>query len=149
MVSHLIMRVCWRLILPTLGLILFSAESFDSFQLNRQHKTSPQKYYYWASLALDSDPLNRHFGQTSPGDRWQLRSAWIDPGYLTQALMLSALPAFVLGALIVSALAHLGVSEVLSFTVAMPLLVFGWFYFVGGRIDQWIRKRSRPAARLR
>jgi len=57
--------------------------------------------------------------------------------------MLSALPAFAFGALIVSALEHLGVNEVLSFTFAMPLLIFGWFYFVGGYIDQWIRKRSR------
>ena len=140
MVSHFIMRICWRLILPTLGLILFSAETFHSFQVHRQHRTSPQKYYYWASLVLDSDPLNRHFGQ-SPEDRWQLRSVWIDPGYVTRALMLSALPAFVLGALIVRALAHQGVSEVLSFIVAMPLLVFDWFYFVGRLIDYRIGKR--------
>jgi hypothetical protein len=140
MVSHLIMRVRWQIILPILGLILFSAESFHSLQLNRQLRTSPQKYYYWASFALDSDPLNRHFGQT-PEHRWQLRSVWIDPGYSTQALMLSALPAFVLGALIVRALAHLGISEVLSFIVAMPLLVFDWFYFVGRLIDYRIGKR--------
>ena len=148
MVSHLIMRVRWQLILPTLGLILFSAESFHSLQVNRQLRRSPQKYYYWVSFALDSDPLNRHFGQ-SPEDWRQLRSLWIDPGYSTQALILSALPAFVLGALIVHALAHMGVSEILSFAVAMPLFVFGWFYFVGGRIDHWVRKRSRLEAGLR
>jgi len=105
MVSHLIMRVRWQIILPIVGLILFSAESFHSLQLNRQLRTSPQKYYYWA--------------------------------------LLSALPAFVLGALIVHALAHLGVRELLSFIVAMPFLVFGWFYFVGRLIDYRIAKRFR------
>jgi hypothetical protein len=63
--------------------------------------------------------------------------------------MLSAFPAFIVGIPIVKALAHLGVSEVLSFTVAMPLLVVGWFYFVGGYIDHRIRKRSRLEAGLR
>jgi hypothetical protein len=137
------MKVCCRVILPILGLILFSAESFHSLQMNRRLRVSPQRYYYWSSLPLDSYPLSRHPSQTSPSNGWQVRSVWIDPGYVTQALMLSALPAFAFGALIVSALAHLGVSEVLSFTFAMPLLIFGWFYFVGGYIDQWIRKRSR------
>jgi hypothetical protein len=69
---------------------------------------------------------------------WEVRSIWIDPGYVDKALVLGALPAFILGTLIVTSLAHLGVSEVLSFTVSMPLLVFGWLYFVARLIEYWI-----------
>jgi hypothetical protein len=58
--------------------------------------------------------------------------------------MLIAFPAFVLGIpIIVKALGHFGVSEVLSFVIAMPLLIFRWFYCVGSRIDAWVHKPSR------
>ncbi len=57
-------------------------------------------------------------------------------------LMLIALPAFAFGAIAVRGLAHLAASEVCSFAVVMPRLVFAWSYFVGGLIDRWVRKRS-------
>jgi len=57
--------------------------------------------------------------------------------------MLSALPAFVVGTAVVRALAHLGVSEVWSFMIVMPLLILAWFYFVGWLTDRWVHKRSQ------
>jgi hypothetical protein len=55
--------------------------------------------------------------------------------------MLLALPAFVLGAISVSGLGRLGVNEVWSFILLMPLFVFAWFYFGGWLVDRWVRKR--------
>jgi hypothetical protein len=139
------MRLRWRLILPILGLIVFSAESFHSLQLNRGHRTAP-KYFYWSFLPLDSDPLNGNAKAPNPDNGWELRSSWIDPGYLTKALILSAFPAFILGTPIVKFFAHLGISEVLSFAITMPVLISAWFYVLGGLIDYWVRKRSHRGA---
>jgi hypothetical protein len=61
-------------------------------------------------------------------------------GLLARALILSAIPAFFLGQLIAAELGRLGVSEVLTFMVLMPLLIVGWFYFLGRLIDSWGRK---------
>jgi hypothetical protein len=135
----------WRLILPILGLILFGAESFHSLQLNRPHRTA-QKYFYWSFLPLDSDPLNRNFREPTPISGWEIRSSWIDPGYLTKALMLSAFPAFIIGISIVKVLANLGIGEVLSFAITMPVLISAWFYVLGRLIDYWVRKRSQRGA---
>jgi hypothetical protein len=55
--------------------------------------------------------------------------------------MISALPAFVVGAISVKALAHLGISEVWSFVILMPFLIFAWFYFVGWLIERLLRNR--------
>jgi hypothetical protein len=129
----MIMRMRWRLILPVIGLLLFGAESYGSFRLNRQLGTLPRRYYYWSSIRLDSDPLNQHFKDSTPrrsGDEgfvWEPKWIWIDPGYFAKSLMLTALPAFTLGAIAVRGLALLGVSEVWSFGAVMPLLVFAWF----------------------
>lgn len=68
---------------------------------------------------------------------------WVDPGHLAKSLVLTALPAFALGAIVVEGLAHVGVSEVWSFGAALPLLIFAWFYSVGWLVDHWFRKRSQ------
>jgi hypothetical protein len=64
--------------------------------------------------------------------------------------MLSAFPAFVFGGVIVRSLGRLGISEVSSFMVLMPLLISAWFYFVGWLVDRWRFKRfpanCRPSA---
>jgi hypothetical protein len=134
----------WSLILPILGLILFGAETVRSIR-DRQDQARQQvslKYFYWSFLSLDSDPLNRNLKEPSGLGGWKLQSVWIDPGYMTQALMVSAFPAFIVGIRVVKALGHFGLSEVLSFFIAMPLLIFTWFYCVGWRIDAWVHKPS-------
>jgi hypothetical protein len=53
------------------------------------------------------------------------------------------IPAFVVGAAIVSGLARLGVSEVSTFILSIPVLIFAWFYFVCRLVDLWRYKRAR------
>jgi hypothetical protein len=38
--------------------------------------------------------------------------------------------------IIVSSLGRLGISEILSFMIAMPLLIVAWYYFMGWMIDR-------------
>jgi hypothetical protein len=93
---------------------------------------------------LDSDPLNRHSRVATPcrsgeenGVGWELREidTWVDPGWLTRALMVSALPVFVITAMIVSVLGRLEINQVWRFMVSMPLLILAWFYRIGSPID--------------
>jgi len=69
---------------------------------------------------------------------------WIDPGLLVKLLMLSALPAFILGGLAMGGLARFGVSEVFTFLSLVPALMFAWYYFLGRFVD---RLRHRYKAR--
>jgi hypothetical protein len=48
--------------------------------------------------------------------------------------------AFLVGVGIVHGLARVGISEVTSFMVSMPLLIFAWFYFVGWLLDRSSRR---------
>jgi hypothetical protein len=137
------MKTPWRWILPICGLVLFGAESVTSIRLNRQYGTT-ERYFYWSFIRLDSNPLGKNVREPSHVPIWGI---WIDPGYLTKALMFGALPALVGGMFIVKRLASLGVSEVSSFAVAMPLLIFAWLYFLGACLDHWIRKGRLPNAR--
>jgi hypothetical protein len=60
----------------------------------------------------------------------------VEPGWLIKYLELAALPAFFLGAAIVSVLGRLGINQIWSFLISMPLLIFAWFYFVSWLIDR-------------
>jgi hypothetical protein len=142
----------WRLVLPVVGLILFGMESYSSYRFNQQLGTPPRKYYWWSSIRLDTDPLNKNPKVSTPrksGEEdggWDPVFLWIDQGYLPKTLMLSALPAFALGGITVGVLAHVGINEVWSFMLLMPVFLFGWFYFVGWPVDRWLRKRRRATA---
>jgi len=68
---------------------------------------------------------------------------WVEPGWLVNYLMYSALPAFVCGMAIVSVLWRLGINEIWSFLISMPILIFAWFYFVSWLVDRWIFQRRR------
>jgi hypothetical protein len=70
-------------------------------------------------------------------------SLWVDPGLLAEVLMLSALPAFAVVAFVVARLGRFGLSEVSSFMVSMPLLIFAWHYAVGWLIDRWRSRQLR------
>jgi len=147
------MKMHWRLALPVLGLILFGAVTRNSFHLSREIQRTPARYLWWASVRLDSDPLNRDPSATEPCKDsanacvdWTPVAIWVDPGWLAKSLMLSAFPAFVIGAVIVHGLGRLGKSEVSSFMVLMPLLISVWFYFVGWLVDRWRFNRSRRTA---
>jgi hypothetical protein len=149
-----------RWILPILGLIVFSVISYNSFRWHRQY-AKDSHIFQWSSIHLDSDPLNRHpsifrHPQCPPEQpncfEWDLSTLAVEPGFLTRALMLSAFPAFIVGVVVVDLLGRVGVSQVASFMVSMPILIFAWFYLVGRALTKWaegtiVRIRGRrPSA---
>jgi hypothetical protein len=147
----------WRLILPLWGLSLFAFLTYHSIQWNNEfHSGRPGRYFYWSATRLDSDPLNRH--PRAPLSLsceqgvencvgWDPESIWITSGWIYKAFLLTALPAFLVSLAIVHGLSRLGVSEVVSFMISTPLLVFAWFFFVGWLLNGWrIRRSPRKAA---
>jgi hypothetical protein len=77
---------------------------------------------------------------------WDLSIAdrWDAPELQVKILVLSALPAFLVGAFAVDVLGRLGISQVSSFMFLMPVLIFAWYYLVCWLLDRWIRKRWEP-----
>ena len=148
-VSNFSMRVRWRPILCLWGLVLFGLLTYASVQGNREMRHGRHgRYFWWGSVRLDSYPLGKHSTlepctQGQQGDcAWDPMYIWVDPGWLEKALVISALPAFLLGMVFVRGLGRLGVSELASFMSAMPFLTFAWFYLVGWCLDRWQHKRS-------
>jgi len=132
------MRMRWRPILCRWALVLFGLLTYASIQGNREIRHGRHgRYFWWGSVRLDSDPLDKH-STLQPcklpqeGDcAWDPMYIWVDPGLLEKALVISALPAFLLGAVFVRGMARLGFSEWASFMSTTP----GWFYLVGGLLD--------------
>jgi hypothetical protein len=144
-------RLRWKLVLPLIGLIFFAGVTYSSIRTNHQVSTASHRYFWWSWIRLDSDPLNRNLRAAEPCGKnalencaaWDLNSVWVDPGWLVMAFAVSALPAFVVGMIIVHVLRLLGISEIFSFMIAMPLLIFAWYYFIGWMIDHRMNKRPR------
>jgi len=145
------MRIRWSRALPICGLALFWLGTYQAFRFNRYaYGNRPSRYFYWSSIRLDSDPLNRHphpksVGLCKDGDEncgsWDAGYIWVDPGPGSKLFMLSALPAFVISAGIVTGLARFGISELATFLISMPLLICAWFYLIGWLIEHWRHKR--------
>jgi hypothetical protein len=135
------MRVQWRIVLPVVGLALFSVISYHSFHAKAETQRTPTRYFWWSLIRLDSDPANKRGWDTT----WDLGDRWVDPGLLEKFLIISAIPAFVLGGFVVAGLGRLGINQVSSFMFVMPVLIFTWYYLIGWLLDRWIRKRSQPS----
>jgi hypothetical protein len=147
------MQLRWSAIMPIIGLILFAAVTWRSMPLNRHEQDAPRKYYWWSSLRLDSDPLNKNPAPAKPcpdGKEncadWTPSRIWVQPRWLDKLLVFSALPAFLAGAAVIAGLSKLGIDEVLTFMVSMPVLIFCWYYFLGWLIDRWIYQRRHAKA---
>jgi hypothetical protein len=136
------MRIRISVILPVLGLLLFAVVTYRSMAANPEAQGVPNKYYWWSSLRLDTDPLNQN-----PRSDSVPSATHIAPGWLDRLLTISALPAFLAGSGLVIVFSKLGVDEVLAFMVSMPILVFAWFYLVGWLLDflivRWIARRTQ------
>jgi hypothetical protein len=89
----------------------------------------------FAAVTRQSIHVNRE-GHHNPN------GIWVDPGTVTRTFMAFAMPAFLLSAVIVGGLRRLGINQIWSFMISMPLLIFGWFYFVGSLIDRRRWKRE-------
>ena len=145
------MRIRWSVILPFIGLILFTAVAIRSAKLNDHDESHPHKYFWWSSLRLDTDPLNKHPATNVPcpdgkgncANWYQPPDRWIEPSLLDKAFVLSAIPAFLAGAALVIGLSRLGIDEVLTFFVSMPILLFSWYYLVGWLIERLLDRRAR------
>lgn len=80
---------------------------------------------------------------------WDPVYIWIEPGILQKTLVLSAIPAFLIEALVLSGSAKLGMNQIPVFFISMPIFLFAWFYFLGWLIDRRRYKRmlkSVPAS---
>ena len=149
------MQKRWSLVLPLCGLALFLLGTYASFRFNREvFGNRPSRYFYWSSIRLDSDPLNEHhypyFLPCKSGEEncVEPQTIWVEPGLLSMLLRLLALPAFIAGVAIARGLARLGISEVATFLVSMPLFILAWFCLIGSLIDRWRYKVvSRRVAR--
>lgn len=143
------MRIRWRLALPFVGLLLFALVTKSAFLIDRVTPHNPHRYFWWSSIRLDPDPLKKHplaplpcrDGQENCAGWDLLRDTWVEPGWLAECFMVSALPAFLVGGVVVSGLGRLGVNEVWSFLISMPFLIFAWYYFIGLVVDRWKSKR--------
>jgi len=123
----------WRIVLPVVGLLLFADESYHSRRAPRKSEAwTPIRYFHWSAFRLDSDPLNRHPLLPTPrrngpkgfAVEWNIP---VEPGWVARSLVLTALPAFLVGyGVVTKALAMVGISEVASFMVSMPLLILAW-----------------------
>jgi hypothetical protein len=147
------MRNRWRLILPVIGLLLFAGVTVEAFHRRHFYQKDPGRYLYWSAIRLDSDPRNRRPQIAAPckdaGEgcvSWDPVVEWASPGLLPGLLMLSACPAFIVGLRLVRALGRHGVSEVSSFMAALPVLIAGWYYTVGGLVDHWRSKRRNASS---
>ena len=130
----------WRLILPTIGLLLFTRETYSSYRY-WQIQSQPGRYFWWASIRLDSDPLNRYSPpRVRNNAEWDLHEI-AEPGWMEISSVLSGLPAFLVSKLIVAGLSRLGVSQIFSFMISTPILLFVWYYFLGWLLDRRRRKR--------
>ena len=140
----------WRLALPTLGLVLFATGTADSLRREPELHRFHNRYFWWESFRLDPDPLRRHPEPSSAcEDRkknctsWDLRAAWVDPGWLAKALMVTAAPPFFLGAAVISGLGRLGVNEVWTFFIVVPPFIALWYYGVGLFLERSKMKKFR------
>ena len=140
-----IYRMRWRIILLAIGLLLFAAETYDSYR-QWQIQSSPGRYFWWSFIRLDSDPVNRHprpaHAGVADGENsadWDLPDKIVDPGYVANSSFFSGLPAFLVSMLVIAALSRLGISQVWTFMIATPILLFAWYYFLG-----WLLDRRRP-----
>lgn len=143
----------WTFILPIAGLLLFALGTYGSVRFNRLNRAYAGKYFYWSSIRLDSDPANRRNDAPSPciaqspeKPCWESLSIWVDPGWLAKTFIISALPAFLIGRPIVHAFAIFGISEVITFMILMPVLIFAWYYFVAWVFSRLLSRWRRHMA---
>jgi hypothetical protein len=143
------MSLRWSVILPLAGLLLFTVVSYKSSRVNDELQRTPNRYYWWSSLRLDTDPLNRNPKpaercQDDPGRcaSWDVATPRVAPGWLDKALVVTAFPAFLAAFALVLALGRQGISEVLIFMVVMPTFLFSWYFFIGRFIERWLHKRK-------
>jgi hypothetical protein len=143
------MQKRWTVVLPIIGIVLFSAVTNHSLRFNQKMQRTPSRYFWWSAIRLNSDPANQRKWGPMPCESGKencvMQEIWVDPGLLEEFLILSAFPAFVLGRLVVALLGRLSISEVSSFMLLMPILILAWYFFIGWLLDRWRYKHLRQS----
>jgi hypothetical protein len=143
------MRKQWRLILPAVGLMLFGIVTYQSVE-RRQHEKASGQYFWWASIRLDTHSVNRHLDAKpcmeaeSDCVTWDVASLPRSTGLLGAMLIITAFPAFFIGVPVVRGLGRLGISEVGTFMIVMPVLIAGWCNVLAWLDNRWRIRRSSP-----
>jgi hypothetical protein len=143
------MRQKRLLILPITGLLLFALGTYASIRFNRESHAGSHKYFYWSSIRLESNPLDRRFRlvpcNSSQPDcpPWEPEHIWVEPGVLAKFYVISAFPAFLLGLFLTRSLGRLGVNEITTFMLSMPVLIFAWYYLVSWIVARLIKLRRK------
>jgi hypothetical protein len=132
--------------------MLFAVVTDNSVRMNREIRHArASRYFWWASLRLDSDPLGIQHRTPAvvPCEdsqqgcvEFQPMELWIDLGWIAKSLVLSALPAFIAEGVIILILSRFGISQISIFMFSMPLFIFAWFYFLGWLLDRWRYQRE-------
>jgi hypothetical protein len=125
-------------VLPALGLIVFAGISWHSYRNPREGKAAVGRYFSVGSVIhLDSHPPPERPPEPCDATKDPCVSWGIPdispphPGTIERIFTLCALPAFFIRLFITSVLGRLGINQILSFMISLPLLIFGWLYFVG------------------
>src|SRR5690242_12107084 len=96
------MRLRWKLVLPSFGLLLFAFGTYEAIRMNQGFHPGASRYFWWSALRLDSDPLNRRSqapvlvhcsDATENCMATEPLAIWVDPGWLAKCFMLTDLPA--------------------------------------------------------
>ena|SRR5215831_12450888 len=131
------MRTRLTLVLPVIGLLGFYLVTYGAIRRDTDSGNGTRKYFWWSSIRLDRAPLRTVQPTGKPcGLRrddcleWDPEEIWVDPGWIVKTLVISAAPVFIVGKSVVHFLARFGINEVTTFMVAMPLLIFSWYYFL-------------------
>lgn len=138
------MRRRWQIALPLVGLILFFGETIHSVRFNLTNYRSSYRYFWWGATRLDKTPgqltlpIPCHSTSNPIEDcnSWEPEYIWTGPSVIEDLLILAALPAFAMGLVIVEGLGRIGVNQVTSFFVSMPVLICVWFYLAGLLADR-------------
>ena len=154
LVSQDYMRPCSRIILPVVGLLLFAWVTGQSVWVQRSGWHGSPRYFWWGSIALDSDPLNKH-QPVAPAcqnaaehcSTWNPKAVIAEPGNVEMLVAVSGLPAFAISSATVSRLGRLGVNEIWTFMISTPLLLLAWYCLVGWLLDRLASKLQHKSSR--
>src|SRR5579872_5554423 len=99
------MKACWRIALPSLGLLLFAVVTYQSIASSRLLVHNDGRYFWWSGMCLNSDPLNKHWKEPALCECSHVAKNCVEPisadgypGWITRCLMILALPAFLVSA---------------------------------------------------
>jgi hypothetical protein len=140
------MRVQWRLLLPIVGLLLFSEVTGKSLRMNRE--TPDAGTFCWSWWRLDSDVLQRSSSNPSKLGTNSFvgpMDVLIGPRMSTESARASCFSRIPARRINRQSSRHAGVSEVITFMASMPGLMIAWHWVVGRLVDRWRNRVKTPA----